>query len=237
MLVTGLEGLICLAMASPLAFAVAFLGSTVGFALRHRQVNEKVALAAALLLGPAGIAAEAIWKPADPLFEVQSSIEIAAPPETVWRHVIASEIPEEREWLFHSGIGYPIRSTIEQPGRSATRRCVFSTGAFVEPITAWDPPRRLAFDVTVSPAPMVEWSPYGHIHPAHLDGYFTSRRGEFRLTPLPGNRTLLAGTSWYQHHLQPAGYWRWWTDYITRRIHARVLSNIKTLAENAPPSL
>jgi len=31
--------------------------------------------------------------------------------------------------------------------------------------------------------------------------------------------------------LQPAEYWRWWSDYVIRRIHSRVLRNIKKLAE------
>jgi len=230
MLLSGLEGIICVAMAAPLAFALAFLGSSVGFALRRRYFSpaERSAIvAAALLLGPAGVGADAVWKPVDPLFELRSSIEIDAPPERVWEFVVASEIPEERDWLFHTGIAYPKRSTID----GNMRRCEFSTGTFVEPITTSDAPRLLEFNVTSSPAPMEELSPYGHIHPPHLDGYFVSRRGQFQLTPLPGNRTLLVGTTWYQHHLQPAEYWRWWSDFVIRRIHSRVLRNIKRLAE------
>ena len=235
MLVTGIEGWVCLLMALPLAFGLTVLGASLGFTLRRRYFSpheQRAILAAALLLGPTTIGAEAIWKPVDPKFELQSSIVIDAPPDTVWRYVIAAEIPEEREWLFHTGLGYPIRSTIDSPGPHATRRCEFSTGTFVEPVTTWDPPRLLAFDVTSSPPPMREWSPYAHIHPPHLDGFFTSRRGQFRLSPLAGNRTLLVGTSWYQHHLQPAEYWRWWSDAVIRRIHIRVLRNIKLLAES-----
>ena len=234
MLVTGLEGMICLAMAVPLAFPLAMLGSLTGFTLRRRYIssNERRAiLAAAILLGPAGVGAEAVWKPVDPLFPVQSSIEIDAPPARVWEFVISSAIPEEREWLFHTGLAYPKRSTIDGSGPGATRRCEFSTGTFVEPITVWDAPRLLEFSVTSSAPPMAEWSPYAHIHPPHLDGYLVSRRGQFRLTPLAGNRTRLVGTTWYQHHLQPAEYWRWWSDYAIRRIHTRVLRNIKSLAE------
>lgn len=230
MLLAGFEGVICLAMAAPLAFALAFLGSSVGFALRERYLSptaRAAMLTAALLLAPAGIGAHAVWKPIDPLFEVRSSIEINAQPAQVWNFVVASEIPEEREWLFHTGLAYPKRSTID----GNIRRCEFSTGTFVEPITRSEAPRLLEFDVTSSPAPMEELSPYGHIHPPHLDGYLVSRRGRFQLTPLPGNRTLLVGTTWYQHHLQPAEYWRWWSDYVIRRIHSRVLRNIKRLAE------
>jgi hypothetical protein len=34
------------------------------------------------------------------------------------------------------------------------RYCVFSTGPFVEPITVWEPGRRLGFDVAQQPPPM-----------------------------------------------------------------------------------
>jgi len=36
--------------------------------------------------------------------------------------------------------------------------------------------------------------------------WFTAR--SIPLVALPGGRTLLEGTTWYQHHLWPAGYWR-----------------------------
>ena len=78
---------------------------------------------------------------------------------------------------------------------------------------------------------MQEWSPFGNIVTKHLHGYLVSKQGQFRLTPLPGGGTLLEGTTWYQHGLWPAGYWRWWSDAIIHRIHLRVLNQIRTLAE------
>jgi hypothetical protein len=101
----------------------------------------------------------------------------------------------------------------------------------VESIEVWDAPHILRFRVTENPAPMREWSPYGEISPKHLHGYLMAHEGEFRLTSLPGNRTRLEGTSWYQHGLWPAQYWRLWSDAIIHRIHLRVFHEIKTLAE------
>jgi len=119
-----------------------------------------------------------------------------APPERVWRHVIGfSKLPEPDPWYFKLGIAYPRRATIEGTGMGAVRRCEFSTGAFVEPVTVWDPPRRLAFDVESQPPPMHELSPYRHVHPPHLDGYLRCQRGEFRLVALPGGRTRLEGST------------------------------------------
>ena len=111
----------------------------------------------------------------EPLLVVNSSIEINAPPEAVWNRVVSfTEIREQREWIFHAGIAYPVRATLAGSGPGAVRRCEFSTGAFVEPIEVWDEPRLLRFAVTQNPAPMEELTPYRHIEPPHLKGYFIS---------------------------------------------------------------
>jgi hypothetical protein len=78
---------------------------------------------------------------------------------------------------------------------------------------------------------MTELSPYSGFAPRHLHGYFISKEGQFRLVPLTGGRTMLEGTTWYQHGLWPAQYWRWWSDAIVHRIHLRVLHHIRALAE------
>ncbi len=128
--------------------------------------------------------------------------------------------------LLRAGVGYPQASHIEGAGASATRYCDFSTGKLVEPVLIWDEPRELRFTVTKSPIPMQEWTPYAHLHPPHLDGFMVTRQGQFRLIPLPGGGTRLQATTWYQHHLWPEQYWRWWSDYIIHGIHQMVLTDI-----------
>jgi hypothetical protein len=101
----------------------------------------------------------------------------------------------------------------------------------VEPIEVWDEPQLLRFGVTANPAPLNELSPYGNIQPPHLHGYFVSEKGQFSLTALPGGRTRLEGTTWYQHTMWPAAYWHLWSDYIIHRIHLRVLEHIRAESE------
>ena len=72
-----------------------------------------------------------------------------------------------------------------------------------------------------------------NIHPKHLDNFLVSRKGQFLLTPLPGGRTRLEGTTWYTHNLWPSAYWQVWSDFIIHRIHERVLVHIKGLAESS----
>ncbi len=231
-LALGLEGLLCLLMAAPIACPLAWLGATVGYWMTQprRPRAQTIALVVlAALAPPAVMAAES--QPA-PEFAVTSAIEVNAPPEVVWSHVISfSELPEPSEWLFRAGIAYPVRAEIHGRGAGAVRYCVFSTGPFVEPITVWEEARRLEFGVTRVPAPMHEWSPYPGLHPPHLDGYFVSHRGRFLLTSLADGRTRLEGTTWYANQMWPAAYWQVWSDEIVHRIHLRVLRHIQELAE------
>lgn len=231
----AVEGLICLAMAAPLGMAVAAMGGAFGYALQRRPGSSHAAppaLYTVVVVVPLLIGVEDRVAVEPPLYAVETSIEIDAPPEVVWENVVAfAELPPPEDWLFKTGIAYPTRATIEGVGVGAVRRCEFTTGTFVEPITVWDAPRRLAFDVAAYPEPMAEWTPYRRVHPPHLDGYFVSERGQFLLTPLPGGRTLLGGTTWYRHGLWPGGYWRGWSDFILHRIHRRVLRHVQRLSE------
>jgi hypothetical protein len=167
-----------------------------------------------------------------PLREIVSSVEIAAPPETVWRNVVSfPDLPPPHEWFFLAGIACPERARIDGQGIGAIRYCEFSTGSFVEPISVWDEPQRLAFDVTKQPPTMRELSPWGDIHPPHLDFVLRSRRGEFRLIPLENGGTRLEGRTWYDFDMGPRTYWALWGDYFIHRIHLRVLEHIQQLSE------
>lgn len=225
-LVLGIEGAVCLAMAAPLGLVLAWMGGVVGrFIANAGEAPSRGAVLIAVLL-PGGAAVENGEHPAT-LREVSTSVVIDATPDAVWEHVIAfSPMPEPRALVFLLGVGYPVRAEIRGAGVGAIRYCVFSTGAFIEPVTIWEPGSRLAFDVVESPRPLDELS----IHqtaPPHLDGYLIPRRGEFRLIPLTDGRTRLEGSTWYEQRLRPEGYWVLFSDYLIARIHRRVLDHIR----------
>ena len=118
------------------------------------------------------------------------------------------------------------RARLTGTGVGAVRRCEFSTGPFVEPITAWEEPSRLAFDVSEQPPPLHEWSPYRRVHAQHLLDTLRSRRGEFRLVALAGGRTRLEGRTYYQLSMEPQNYWVFYADALIHQIHRRVLAHI-----------
>jgi uncharacterized membrane protein YhaH (DUF805 family) len=227
------EGIVCLAMAAPLAYPLALLGGALGFVFQRSWHEPPGYIFPALLLALPGLMFAEHARPVEPpLLSVTSTIEIDAPPEAVWRNVVSfQQIDEPREWYFHTGLAYPQRAEILGTGVGAERHCVFSTGAFVEPITVWDEPRLLKFGVSAEPPAMHELSPYPNVHPPHLDHYFSSKQGQFLLIALPGGRTRLEGTTWYRNRFWPQAYWQAWSDAIIHRIHMRVLAHVKAQSE------
>jgi hypothetical protein len=238
LIAVAIEGLICVAMAAPLGSAIAVFGGFIGYVIQRRSSHHSTggsalhAFSIVLMALPVLMLVEKSGQVQPSMREVRTEVEINAPPEEVWQQLVAfAELPPPGELLFKTGIAYPIRATIEGRGVGAVRDCVFSTGAFVEPIEVWDEPRLLKFGVTSQPAVMEELSPYSHLQPPHLNSYLQSRQGQFLLTRLPNGQTLLEGTTWYQNSFWPATYWGLWSDYIIHRIHQRVLDHIKSVAE------
>ena len=238
MITFALEGLGCLIMLAPLAIPIALIGAGLGYSIQSRLGTSAGdgtgrLLISAVAMVPLLTCGEALVRPAPTVFAVTTVVEIDAPPQRVWQHVVHFRDIDRApaHWIFRAGVAYPVRARIDGAGVGATRYCEFSTGTFVEPIEVWDEPRLLRFAVVANAPPMREWSPF-HIHPPHLDNFLVSHAGQFRLIPLPAGRTRLEGTTWYEHRMWPEAYWRWWSDYVIHRIHGRVLDHVRALAEH-----
>jgi len=235
MLLFALEGLICLVMAAPLALGGAFVGCAVAYLCAGRKagVAAQTPLMPPLLILPVLLVAEHYAPlPETPIRPVKTVVIIDAPPELVWRHVVAFDpLPPPEHWLFRAGVAAPLGAEIEGEGVGAVRHCRFTTGDFVEPITVWQPGRELSFGVTAQPDPLRELTLFPGLRPPHLDGYLQVQRGQFLLERLPGGKTRLTGRTWYRARMFPQRYWRWWSDKVIGLVHARVLRNVALRAE------
>ena len=236
-LAIAIEGIICLAMAAPIAWLLALLGGSLAYAI-HTEPGlgrgQTSTFGAVLLALPLLIGFEHASPPPVPRFQVRTSIEITAPPEIVWKRIIAfPPLAKPNELFFrYGGIAYPIEARIQGEGLTADRECRFSTGSFKEPILAWETNKHFAFGVTDEPSLMTETSPYGQIHVRHLDDHdFQPERADFVLTRLPNGHTRLEGTTTYQNKMWPGQYWRLYTDAIVHTIHKRVFEHVKQLSE------
>ena len=233
------EGMICLLMAAPLGYVLAILGAILGYQLQKKKnlpIHARRVILSMFLILPLTMAAEYAENSTFPTIAVHTTCRIMAPPSKVWQNIIAfPKLSEPTEWIFKTGVAYPIGATINGAGVGAVRHCKFTTGSFVEPITVWDEPRLLRFSVKTQPEPMKEFSWVRDMQPAHLNGYLNVHRGEFRLFEehdASGKATTrVVGTTWYDNHMWPGSYWRFYADNIMHSIHNRVLMHIKNLAE------
>lgn len=224
-------------MAAPIGLLFTYFGYLIVRILSPNLSDKSSSAASVLLLMsvPALMSFENKNITYDDLRSVTSSIEINAMPETVWKNVTAfPQLKNPTEFIFKTGIAYPISATINGNGIGAVRHCNFSTGSFVEPIKIWDEPKLLKFSVDEQPAPMKEIS-FFDVEPNHLHGYWISKEGQFKLIRLPDGRTKLEGTTWYTNKIKPGFYWTIWSDFIVHKIHDRVLKHIKTQAETEIP--
>lgn len=231
LLLFAMEGVICIAMAAPFGILLTWLGSFIGYAIVSKSLKQGPTIMMLLLLSiPATAFMEDQTKDSE-IMEVTTTIIIDADITEVWKNVIEfPELDDPTEFLFNAGVSYPISAEIDGRSVGAIRSCNFSTGSFIEPITIWDEPTLLKFDVEQCPPPMKEMS-FWDIDAPHLHDYFVSKQGQFKLTELPNGQTRLEGTTWYTHDISPVFYWRWWSDYIVHSIHDRVLEHIKEVSE------
>ncbi|MDR3689204.1 MAG: SRPBCC family protein [Fimbriimonas sp.] len=229
------EGIVCLLMAAPLEIPLALLGAGLGFAMRRgmgKGHDHRASVTLVVGMFPLLLSSEVAAPPGFVEHSESTTIVIDAPPEKVWPYVGSLEnLPPAKEWLFRAGIAHPMRVDLPEPWVGGRRYCRLSTGDMPERVEVIEPNLRFAFRVLSTPEAMRETSPWGDIHPAHLKGYFESRRGEFDLERLSGGRTRLIGTSWYASRIAPDPYWSIWTSAIIEQVHQRVMREIKLRAE------
>lgn len=139
----AIEGVLCLIMASPIAFILTLAGSYTGYRIINKKIDKApITMLLMIMIIPTFVFIEKDNEPR--LTSVVTSIEINASPEEVWKNVV--EFPEldlPSELIFKAGIAYPINAMIEGTGVGAVRHCNFTTGSFVEPITTWNEPHLL----------------------------------------------------------------------------------------------
>jgi uncharacterized membrane protein YhaH (DUF805 family) len=229
------EGIICVAMAAPLAVPLALLGAGLAHeALKSRHVRIQPRALCGLFLAIPLLAGAELWRPAPlPTYTVHSSVEVAAAPALVWQRVVAfPRIEEKPHWIFRLGMAYPLEARMSGAGLGSDRESIFSTGISREPVLAWEENRYFAFRVAAEPPLMRELSPYGQIRVRHLeDRDFRPGRVDFRLTERPNGHTQLDCWPSYENRMWPGAYWRLWTDEVVRQVQLRVFRHIKRLAE------
>lgn len=226
----AIEGAICLIMALPLIAVMAWLGAFIGRALASGRRDGRATLTSVAVL-PMMLLTDHIAPPHVGFVSVES-IEVRASPAAVWGSVVhMGPIPDAPRAPFRWGLAYPMRGQIIGSGVGAIRRGVFSTGIAYERVTEWQPGQKLSFVVLSDPPMMAELTPYAHVNPPHLSGYFRTRDALFTITPLPNGRTRLTLTTHHELDLAPAVYWTPIAQWAVHENKRRVLAHFRDQAE------
>jgi hypothetical protein len=213
------EGSICLIIVSPLLFGSIITGAFIGRAMFRRNHNTLNTSIIGLML---------IVFVTDSLSEhhyenmVSDTIIVNAPPQQVWKNVVAFKRIKEKNkyWLFKIGMPSPVESTVEGYYLGAKRKCIFSNGyIFDEKIVTYDENKNLTFAITNQP------------RDPEIMGHIDIEQGQFLLKDNGNGTTTLVGNSWYKLYVFPAWYYDTWGQSITRNVHLRVMEHIKELSE------
>jgi uncharacterized membrane protein YhaH (DUF805 family) len=229
LLMTAIEGLVCIIMAAPLGLGMAYLGGLLGRQMQHsvRNTLSGFAVLPLVLIG------ETLLPPTTS-FETYNVISIDAPTAAVWTSIVDMEnLDENLPLASRLGVAHPLRAQIVGEGVGAIRLGTFSTGTAVERVTAWEPGRKLAFTIVRDVPAMRELSPYAHVHAPHVAGYFLTNDTSFELQPRADGGTQLIEHTSHTLKLEPVLYWLPLARLVVEQNNARVLAHIKRQAENA----
>jgi hypothetical protein len=232
LLVFGIEGVVCIVMASPLIYPMFALGTFLGqIAMNLKRGSRRLFVSALPVIVGMGVAANAMDPYAATKTESTTYI-VNATPDKIWPLLFdLHDLPEPDQWIFRTGIAFTIGTHASGQVVGASRECILSTGTMNETITALDVNRYMRFDVHNTPPSIKESNPFHDIHPRHETGSFKVHWGEFKLEPLPGGRTKFTGTSTYSYNIFPAWYWGLITDTVAEQIHVRMMGEIKRRVE------
>ena len=226
MLVSGVEGAICLLMATPLLIVMALAGAALSSVISSGWLSVMVCGGA----GAGALTADSVLQAQQGRGNVSHVTVgvVRGTPEDVWPLVVQQgELSPPSFWMFKMGVAHPVRTLCDAESVGTARQCVLSTGVIEETVTESRPGQVFEFEAHSTPPSMVEFNPFhSEVAAGHLHNYIEMHRGRFELRALPGGRTEIRCTSWYTNRFAPLAYWRLWSDEIVRQVHLQVLTDI-----------
>ena len=235
------EGIICIVIWVPLFLVLSLLGGLAAVLVHRiaRGRRARAAVAGCLMILPVVVAPLERAAPiADELRRVETSIEIEAPVEVVWREIARVRQIRARR----TPLRLVARDRLPEAGRSdavARRRgwrpprFIRKRGRFfVETITAWEPDERLAFEIAADPASIPARALDPHV--AVSGPYLNVLEGEYRIERLESaeeGRLRLHLTSRHRLSTRFNFYSGLWTDFILADTQRYILEALKRRCE------
>jgi hypothetical protein len=227
------EGIICALMAIPIFAIMALIGGFMGVKLFYRKPN-KLQFSFILLLPFLVAPIEASLGLNTQIFSENTSIEITASKEVIWRHITRVEEISETEnriTLFQIlGFPKPLEATLDTVAVGGVRIARFSRGLFfTETVTQMEPFKKLSFTIEADPLAIPPEALDEHV----LVGgnYFDVLEGSYELEQLSNGSYMLHLSSQFRLSTHFNFYSGLWSQLIMRDIQNNILQIIKARSE------
>ena len=233
----GWEGLICVLMLVPVMMVLSSIGGLIAVGIRKAMGRDgQVRCAVLVALLPFLTAPlERLQSQAEEVRQVHNVIDVAASPERVWREIRSvPRIAEEEHsasWLHRMGFPRPVEAVLEGSGIGSVRMARFERElVFIERVTLWEEPRRLAFTIradtaNIPPSTLDDHVTIGGPYFDVLDGMYeieAREDGTVRLH-LSSRQRLSTRFNWYASL---------WTERVMSELQTYILRIVKRRAES-----
>ncbi len=222
-----IAGMFCSLVALAFGIGPMIVGALAGAALRmrlkrSRRFDQRGWLPIILFtLIPIGghMIEQVLWKPI-PVVQQRTTQVIDAPPAQIWRSIrFYDRMTHAQPWLMRINAPQPVQTTGAMNAPGDEQLCLYERGFVRKRLTAVDPERRLAFDVTQQQLHFE--------HDVRLVG------GSFDLEPASGGRTRVTLTTAYEPLCRPRFCWAPIERWVVGSLHAYLLEGI-ALEANRP---
>ena len=229
------EGVICIVMFAPIALGASSLGGAAAGAIvrfvRSRRSSE-ASLVCVMCLPLLLSSFEPRFLLHQELRNVESVIDIAAPPATVWQNI--ERVPRissaelSSSWSQTIGFPDPVEATLSAEGVGGIRHATFAGGVlFIETIDVWEPERRLGFSIRADQIPKTTLDEHVTVGGKFFDVLY----GEYLLEQLPNGQTRLHLLSRHRVSTDFNWYAHLWTDAVMSDLQRRILLVVKNRSE------
>jgi hypothetical protein len=232
-----LEGVICVIIIFPLFLISASIGARIYCAWADELDNGRdktLAVAAFALLPFIASPIEQQFNNPDDFRRVENIIEIDAPAEVVWQHIIRVAPIPARD-LGHSliddiGFPRPVEATLTHEGVGGVRHATFERGVeFIETVDDWQPLQRLSFSIVPNTATIPPTTFDEHVIVGGQ--FFDVLRGTYELHAAGPNHTRLVLHSEQRLSTHLNWYAGIWTSWVMSEIQQRILVVLKQRCE------
>jgi hypothetical protein len=226
LLLTRMEGWVCVLMSTPLIAIGLAAGALVGVVARdifqsssNRHYTSVLILAAFPFLLMGANKAEEESRRTPRAETIANTLVVDAPREVVWEQLKTfDQIKGSKGLLMRIGLPVPVSCTMSGEGIGATRTCYFEEGHIAEKVTEWNPPSSMKLEITEFDVPGRPWLSF--------------QDASYELTQ-DGARTTITRKTTIVSRLSPVWYWRRMEKIGVETEHEYLFEEVKRKVEAA----